>query len=58
MLGNITVPIFKEALKSYKGLPVLSAIYDGQKETNTLTRIEAFMHQAGLYQERSNPMNR
>jgi predicted nucleotide-binding protein (sugar kinase/HSP70/actin superfamily) len=53
MLGNITVPIFKDALKGYQGLPVLSAIYDGQQATNMLTRIEAFMHQARLYQERS-----
>jgi len=53
MLGNITVPVFKNALKSYKGLPMLSAVYDGQKETNILTRIEAFMHQARHYHERS-----
>ncbi|MBW1675931.1 MAG: hypothetical protein JRJ79_04865 [Deltaproteobacteria bacterium] len=52
MLGNITVPIFKNALKAYKGLPMLAAVYDGQKQTNMLTRIEAFMHQARLYQER------
>jgi predicted nucleotide-binding protein (sugar kinase/HSP70/actin superfamily) len=53
MLGNVTVPVFKNALKAYKGLPMLAAAYDGQKETNMLTRIEAFMHQAMLYQERS-----
>ena len=53
MLGNITVPIFREALKDYKGLPVLSAVYDGQQQTNMLTRVEAFMHQARLYKERS-----
>jgi predicted CoA-substrate-specific enzyme activase len=53
MLGNITVPVFKNALKSYKGLPMLAAVYDGQKQTNMLTRIEAFMHQARLYHERS-----
>ncbi|MBW2019547.1 MAG: hypothetical protein JRI58_07055 [Deltaproteobacteria bacterium] len=52
MLGNITVPIFKNALRAYKYLPVLNAIYDGQKETNILTRLEAFMHQAKLYHER------
>jgi predicted nucleotide-binding protein (sugar kinase/HSP70/actin superfamily) len=53
MLGNITVPIFREALKEYRGLPVLSAVYDGQQQTNMLTRVEAFMHQARLYKERS-----
>ena len=52
MLGNATVPLFKNALKPYKGLPMLVAVYDGQKQTNMLTRIEAFMHQAKLYHER------
>jgi hypothetical protein len=32
---------------------MLAAAYDSQKETNMLTRIEAFMHQARLYQARS-----
>jgi predicted CoA-substrate-specific enzyme activase len=52
MLGNVTVPIFKKALQGYPNLPVLHAVYDGQKATNMLTRIEAFVHQAKLYQER------
>jgi hypothetical protein len=51
MLGNISVPIFKNALKAYQGLPVLHAVYDGQKQTNMLTRIEAFVHQARLYHQ-------
>ncbi|MFH1674805.1 MAG: acyl-CoA dehydratase activase [Pseudomonadota bacterium] len=53
MLGNTLVPIFKKALKPYKNLPVLNAVYDGQKQTNMKTRIEAFVHQARLYQERN-----
>ncbi|MBW2646275.1 MAG: hypothetical protein JRE23_08885, partial [Deltaproteobacteria bacterium] len=53
MLGNTLVPIFKQALKPYKNLPVLNAVYDGQKQTNMKTRIEAFVHQARLYQERN-----
>ena len=52
MLGNVTVPVFKNALGAYPNLPVLNAIYDGQKQTNMLTRIEAFVHQAKLYHER------
>ncbi len=51
MLGNISVPIFKNALRAYQGLPVLHAVYDGQKQTNMLTRIEAFVHQARLYHQ-------
>jgi predicted CoA-substrate-specific enzyme activase len=52
MLGNVTVSIFKKALSDHKNLPLLHAVYDGQKETNMLTRIEAFMHQAKLYHQR------
>ncbi|KPK23599.1 MAG: hypothetical protein AMK69_17870 [Nitrospira bacterium SG8_3] len=52
MLGNVTVPIFKKALGGYPNLPVLHAVYDGQKATNMVTRIEAFMHQTKLYRER------
>ena len=52
MLGNITVSIFKKALRDHENLPLLHAVYDGQKETNMLTRVEAFMHQATLYQQR------
>ncbi len=51
MLGNVTVPIFKNALQGYPNLPVLHAVYDGQKATNMLTRIEAFVHQAKLYRQ-------
>ena len=52
MLGNISVPVFKNALRTFKNLPVLHAIYDAQEQTNMLTRIEAFMHQVGLYEKR------
>jgi hypothetical protein len=49
MLGNVAIPVFKNALRSYKNLPVLHAVYDAQEQTNMLTRIEAFMHQVTLY---------
>jgi predicted nucleotide-binding protein (sugar kinase/HSP70/actin superfamily) len=50
MLGNVSVPVFKHALRAHPNLPLLHAVYDGQKQTNMLTRIEAFVHQAKLYQ--------
>ncbi|MFH1076347.1 MAG: hypothetical protein V1753_05835, partial [Pseudomonadota bacterium] len=53
MLGNSLVPLIREALKPYKGIPILNAMYDGQKETNAKTRIEAFFHQAKIYHERN-----
>ena len=52
MLGNVTVPVLKNALTSYQNLPMMHAVYDAQMETNMLTRIEAFMHQAKLYHKR------
>ncbi len=57
MLGNVTVPILKNALSAFRNLPVLHAVYDGQKQTNMLTRIEAFVHQTKLYQERLRETN-
>jgi predicted CoA-substrate-specific enzyme activase len=53
MLGNVMVSIFKNALRDYENLPILHAVYDAQQETNLLTRIEAFMHQANLYHQKS-----
>jgi hypothetical protein len=53
MLGNVMVSIFKNALRDYENLPILHAVYDAQQETNLLTRIEAFMHQANLYHNQS-----
>jgi predicted nucleotide-binding protein (sugar kinase/HSP70/actin superfamily) len=52
MLSNMTIPIIKKILSDYNNLPLLSTPYDGFKGTNTLTRIEAFIHQAKLYREK------
>jgi predicted CoA-substrate-specific enzyme activase len=52
MLGNVSVPLFKHALKDFTHLPVLHASYDGQEGTNMVTRVEAFMHQVGVYATR------
>ena len=52
MLGNVAIPVFKNALRSYENLPLLHAVFDAQEQTNMLTRIEAFMHQVRLYHER------
>lgn len=49
MLGNVSIPVFKHALRAWQGLPVLHAVYDGQQQTNMVTRIEAFMHQVKQY---------
>jgi predicted CoA-substrate-specific enzyme activase len=52
MLSNMTIPIIKRILARYHDLPFLATAYDGFKETNTLTRLEAFVHQTTLYHER------
>jgi len=52
MLGNMTIPIIKRILAGYQDLPFLATAYDGFKETNAITRLEAFVHQVKLYHER------
>ncbi|MEQ8167799.1 MAG: acyl-CoA dehydratase activase [Candidatus Eremiobacterota bacterium] len=52
MLSNMTIPIFKRILSRYNNLPFLATPYDGFKETNTVTRLEAFVHQAKLYYDK------
>jgi len=53
MPGTIVSAILKRYREENNNLPVLNMAYDGQEQTNTLTRIEAFMHQARQYQERN-----
>lgn len=53
MPGTIVSAILKRYREENNNLPVLNMAYDGQEQTNTLTRIEAFMYQAKQYQERN-----
>ncbi len=52
MLGNISIPILKNALRQYKNFPLINLVFDAQMGTNMLTRIEAFVHQVKLYHKR------
>ncbi len=52
MPGTIVSAILKRYREENNNLPVLNMAYDGQEQTNTLTRLEAFMYQARQYQER------
>ncbi len=45
MPGTLTVAVFKKLREDRDGLPVLDLAFDGQKELNTLIRLEAFMFQ-------------
>jgi len=51
MPGTVVSALLKRYREENDNLPVLNMAYDGQEQTNTLTRIEAFMHQARQYHE-------
>ncbi len=50
MPGTIVGAVMKRYREDHGNIPFLNMAYDGQEETNTLTRLEAFMHQARQYQ--------
>jgi predicted CoA-substrate-specific enzyme activase len=53
MPGTIVSTILKRYREENNNLPVLNMAYDGQEQTNTLTRLEAFMYQAKEFQNRN-----
>jgi predicted nucleotide-binding protein (sugar kinase/HSP70/actin superfamily) len=46
MPGTITSAVLKRVRETYPSLPMLNIAYEGQQDSQTLTRLEAFMHQA------------
>jgi predicted nucleotide-binding protein (sugar kinase/HSP70/actin superfamily) len=50
MPGTITSGLLKRVKEDFGNIPVLSLAYEGQQDTQTITRLEAFMHQARAYQ--------
>ena len=53
MPGAIVTAVLKPVREDYHQIPVVSLAYDGQAEGNTLTRLEAFMHQVKEFHRRS-----
>ncbi len=51
MPGTIVSAILKRFREEHQHFPILNMAYDGQEQTNTLTRLEAFMYQAKEYQQ-------
>lgn len=51
MPGGIVDTLFKR-IKNIRDLPMLTVVYDGQKETNTRNRLEAFVYQVKQSQAR------
>jgi predicted CoA-substrate-specific enzyme activase len=54
MPGTIVSTLLKRYREENGNIPILNMAYDGQEQTNTLTRLEAFMHQAREFQDRKN----
>jgi predicted CoA-substrate-specific enzyme activase len=54
MPGTIVSTILKRYREENHNIPILNMAYDGQEQTNSLTRLEAFMYQAKEFQNRKN----
>ncbi len=51
MPGTIASAVLKRVREDHNNIPLLNIAYEGQGDSQTLTRIEAFMHQAKSYKE-------
>jgi predicted CoA-substrate-specific enzyme activase len=54
MPGTIVSTLLKRYREENSNIPILNMAYDGQEQTNTLTRLEAFMYQAREFLEKKN----
>ena len=52
MPGTIVNAVLKRCRDDYDNIPLLTLAYDGQKDSNTKTRLEAFIYQVRQYQDR------
>jgi predicted nucleotide-binding protein (sugar kinase/HSP70/actin superfamily) len=52
MPGTIVNALLKRCRDDYDNIPLLTLAYDGQKDSNTKTRLEAFVYQVRQYQDR------
>ena len=53
MPGTIVNALLKRCREDYDNIPLLNLAYDGQKDSNTKTRLEAFVYQVRQYQHRT-----
>ncbi len=51
MPGTIAGALLKRVREDHDNIPLLSIAYEGQQDTQTVTRLEAFIHQARAYQK-------
>jgi predicted nucleotide-binding protein (sugar kinase/HSP70/actin superfamily) len=54
MPGTVVSAVLKRCREVHHNIPLLNIAYDGQKESNTKTRLEAFVYQVNHYRERMN----
>jgi predicted nucleotide-binding protein (sugar kinase/HSP70/actin superfamily) len=54
MPGTIVSTLLKRYREENHNIPILNMAYDGQEQTNSLTRLEAFMYQSKEFQNRKN----
>jgi predicted CoA-substrate-specific enzyme activase len=54
MPGTIAGAVLKRVQEDHNNIPLLTIAYDGQGDSHTVTRLEAFMHQAKAYQKSQN----
>jgi predicted nucleotide-binding protein (sugar kinase/HSP70/actin superfamily) len=54
MPGTIVSTLLKRYQEENNNIPILNMAYDGQEQTNTLTRLEAFMYQAKEFRNKKN----
>ncbi|MDH4184111.1 MAG: hypothetical protein OEV92_07815, partial [Nitrospinota bacterium] len=52
MPGTVVAALSKKVREDLNNIPWLNLDYDGVEETNTQTRLEAFMYQAAQYREK------
>ncbi|MEJ2671154.1 MAG: acyl-CoA dehydratase activase [Deltaproteobacteria bacterium] len=52
MPGTVVNSLFKRFREHHDNIPFLNLAYDGQEQTHTRTRLEAFMYQVRQYQDR------
>jgi len=54
MPGTIASAVLKRVREDHDNIPILNIAYEGQGDSQTLTRLEAFMYQAHSYQQAKN----
>ena len=52
MPGTVVAAVMKRVRRNLENVPFLNMAYDGLEQTNTITRLEAFMYQAAQFDRR------